>query len=377
VCLTEAATHSYKGVDSCLFLFPNMAEQLELEQLETENVDLFDALANGVDPNNGDSDDDIDIIAKPQEKEVEKAEVADEQKKDKTEEVKEEVNVDDLVSKAESGEALTEEEIAAIKAAGYEFEDEEIAEEKKVNEKEDVKPTEFEYNDVLSELYPDESFESDDEKKEALKEFVREEIKLGRQLSDVFSKAPELSMIIKDITAGIDPAVAMLKHLDLSQSQEPDKDDPDYEKFIEAKIQRRIRQQEIEKEKEQVKQNFEKSGKKAQEFATQLKLNDEQKSTFYNAVNGVITNITKGNIDTDIYNLVAKGLAYDGDMKKFKMASETKEAKRIIKIRRDQQKGDGLPRLKSTKIVPKGRNTDPMLDAIGKAVRSNTTNWGL
>jgi hypothetical protein len=289
-------------------------------------------------------------------------------------------DVEAILKKSETGEELSKDEIKALTDAGYEVE-ESTTEEKKPTE--EVKETKEEsnttaYDEYLATLFPDQEFKTRDEKETAIVEFIEKEIKIGQDLVAAFEKAPYLTAIIKDVNAGVDPALAVYRHMPFKQEEEPEPGTPEYKAYIKAQLERENAEKEQEKKRELIKNNFMESGKKAHEFANKYSLADSKKQAFFQEVNDILENVKMGKIDERFYEIVIKGKAYDADIKKAEETGMDKGARQAKGKYLIRKVGDGLPKITSTKIKEKTLEKDDPFDKTLDEVGSRQkTNWGI
>lgn len=285
-----------------------------------------------------------------------------------------EMSVEALEKKLNKGGELTEDEKAYLEAEGYEIEENEESE----DEEEEEEPV-FAYDDLLSQIDPEGEYETPQEKDEALRGWIQQEIELGQSLANAFSKAKFLGKIVEEINKGVDPKVAALKHIDIDPTDMPEPGSEEHEAMMRAKWESEQEEKRRESQKKAIEQNFRSSGEEAEKFAQENNLTGEKKQAYFQRINELIGRVHEGKVDKGIYEIVLKGLAYDGDIKRTREEEAKKKFKLQKKKMQAQRRGDGLPKRLGGGDVKEGtrkKYSDPAVQGIDKALAgSQNTDW--
>ena len=202
--------------------------------------------------------------------------------------------------------------------------------------------------------YPDRRFENDDDFYDALYEYDtflcgNYEKMVGDQnrLCQLMCSNPKIGAFISDVADGEDALVACVRYFgrDLLEQGGDDRKMYAIRRANEEFLERNRCYRELE---DSMRKNVEQSVRHIERFMRNKKMDDVAFEEFLDRVFHVCRHVFAGDINTDVLELLYKGLRYDTDLPCAEHAAEIKGRNERIVISRRDTAGDALPSIKHT-----------------------------
>jgi hypothetical protein len=265
-------------------------------------------------------------------------------------------------------EELTEDEASFLKDNGVEvaFEGDEQQEE---TEESFDKPA---YAEIIEGVTGQE-FKSREEYDNAVADFLKRESETTTRLSEVLNGYPEVKNILSDLMNEENPNIMSIlnKHIDL-QEMTPEKGDEDYEAFVKAEVQRKLKAEKDRERVEQQKNNQLESTNLLKDFVKEKKLNPEQGQDFFGKVHQFVTDLNNGKVTKQYLEMLYNGANYGKDIESAKAQAEVKARNENILTVKRKKKGLA-PNIKSNQKEAGERDAygnDPFLRNLDSMVQS-------
>lgn len=255
---------------------------------------------------------------------------------------------DELLAKSES-EGLTEEEVAELKAMGYEEEEAktETVEETPELEQSWTPPV---YADQLKELYPDASFESADGVNDAIYSLIADSKvnkEANQKLESALTNDPEFADFMKAVVVeGKSVAEAALEAgVDLSESV-PEPTDPEYKDYILAQERKKEAAKSANQFKETRNNNLQRSVVEVQRYLSENQISKKDAEHITNKLDKVFDDIYNGKISPDFIKTIHDGLTAAEKIKNAEHLGTIKGKNENLKlVKKTFRKGDGMKKL--------------------------------
>ena len=235
---------------------------------------------------------------------------------------------------------------------------------------------------LVSGLFPDREIGSEEDATQALTEFVAEareyrEKQEGatKRLASMFRDNPDLL----DLIHLMDDGATLSEALPYVVGEDADEEALEAAKEGWKKTAAEKRKAKAEKEKalKETSKNLEISIQNIRAFAQENNMTDDEAGEFLDAVDDIMSNISKGNITGEILTKLMKGMKYDKAVADTAEKAEVKgrnEAIKEVKAKKAEKVGDGLPKLKSAATEKPDNSDDPdsPADLLGRSIDSWT-----
>jgi hypothetical protein len=285
-----------------------------------------------------------------------------------------EVEVQEEVASEEIPEETTEQKPDDPPKAKAEPEKKEESE-KKDEPKGDVKEKFFER---VKKSFPGQEFTSEEEMMEAtmshlndLEIYVQENDEANEKVVAVLKEQPEIGEIIRDMSKGATFEEALARHVDI-EALKPAEGDPDFEKWEQARKDRKSRIKAAKEFQLMLHQNRVSSAKNVEKFRTEKQLSEPEMNEFAGTLQKTLSDIMDGHYTVDFLNMMYKALKYDEAVEENRRQGEIKGKNAKIEELKGKKddKGDGIPHVASQgqPDPPKG---NPVAKGIVDYVRKN------
>lgn len=208
----------------------------------------------------------------------------------------------------------------------------------------------------IMQRYPDRRFESEDDFYDALDEYDaflsgNYERMVGDQnkLCQLMCSNPKVGAFISDVAEGEDALVACVRYFgrDLLEQSGDEKKMYAVRRANEEFLERTRSYRELENS---MRKNVEQSARHIERFMKRKKMDDTAFDEFLERVFHVCRHVFAGDLNTDVLELLYKGLRYDTDLPCAEHAAEIKgRNERIVLSRRDAA-GDSLPAMRHRSV---------------------------
>ncbi len=204
----------------------------------------------------------------------------------------------------------------------------------------------------IMQRYPDRRFESDDDFYDALDEYDsflcgNYEKMVGDQnkLCQLMCSNPKVGAFISDVAEGEDALVACIRYFgrDLLEQGGDERKMYAIRRANEEFLERNRCYRELESS---MQKNVERSVRHIKRFMQSKKMDDAEFEEFLERIFHVCRHVFAGDLNTDVLELLYKGLRYDSDLPCAEHAAEIKGRNERIVMSRREMAGDSLPAMK-------------------------------
>lgn len=228
--------------------------------------------------------------------------------------------------------------------------------------------------DRLRKEFPDKEITDEDIQKIALEHITSLENyrtnnrEANKKIIEVLESEPVIGEMIKDISKGAGFKEALSRNVDIKDIQ-PIEGDPDYDIWNKNLTNRQKRMQDQDDLRNSLLKNQDTSMEAIKEFAKENELSDEEANEFLNTLDGVLSNVYKGNVTKEFLGMMKTALNSKNDIANAKEAGEIKGRNEKIETIKQEAKpaGDGLPNLSSSQTKekePVKTKPDPFNDSL-------------
>lgn len=155
---------------------------------------------------------------------------------------------------------------------------------------------------------------------------------------------PEIFAIIEDIADGKSFEEALATNIDIEELI-PTEDEPNYEKYVQARDARRQKRAEAEAYRKTLEDNISKSNSVVQEFFAEHDMSEDEAKEFGEYVDGVMSNYLDGIITPEMLAMFYNARNYTADVAEARVAGEIagRNAKIDAERERVSNATDGMP----------------------------------
>jgi hypothetical protein len=246
-------------------------------------------------------------------------------------------------------------------------------EEKEEEESEEEKKS---LGSIIKEKYPDVTDENLEEyttkyiselqkENEELSEYQEKNREVNGKLVEILESSDELGMVIRDMDKGATFVEALAYNVDIDDLKPP-KDSPDYKKWEEAKAERVKRIEESQKARKEFEENKNESISTLRNFFEENEIKEEDAAKFTEKVDNIMTDISKGKYSKQALTFFWNALNAEQKIKDAEKVGEIKGKNAKIETKKKEKKGDGIPKLSSSKTKPKKKDNpvDKVVDGF-------------
>ncbi len=217
--------------------------------------------------------------------------------------------------------------------------------------------------------FPDRLLETDDDFFDALEEydsyFQKRYEKLAddqNKLCDLFISNPKMGAFIADVVGGEDALVACVKYFgkDLLECAGDDRRMYELRRANDEYMSRISHYRKLDAE---MRENLKNSSRHIERFKASKGMSDEEFEAFVDRVYHLCNHVFVGDLNTEVLELLYKGVNYDSDLSCAEKAAEIKGRNERIVLEKKQNRGDSLSGLRSvgSVVAEEDEDTSPIL----------------
>lgn len=271
-----------------------------------------------------------------------------------SEEEEVEYSEEDILAKVENGDSLTDEEQQFLEENGYEIQEEGSEEEEDEDEEEEEEEEEIDnevpedmevfetekIDGILSEIAPNQEFNSFEEKEQAIAEHFEKEKQTNEVLTSIFENNSELVDLVNYLNenpnSGFKEAI-IGTGIDI-ESAIPEPTDPEYRDYILSQEKAKENKKNIEKVNKERAENYNKSENQFIDFIKEKKLSKKDAQHISSQVDEVVENLAMGIYSRKFLEGILKANNYESDVAKAKVTGEVNERNKKIVVMKNKSK---------------------------------------